>query len=66
KEESLVRLGCPRDKAHSYVCARQGYVRCAVTLLNKYIRNEHLKKKGLLSMEEYFDMVSVRFMNTYV
>ncbi|WP_353511485.1 group II intron maturase-specific domain-containing protein, partial [Faecalibaculum rodentium] len=31
KEESLIKLGCPRDKAHSYACARQGCVRCAVT-----------------------------------
>ncbi|WP_289967294.1 group II intron maturase-specific domain-containing protein, partial [Faecalibaculum rodentium] len=66
KEESLVRLGCPRDKAHSYACARQGYVRCATTFLNKYIRNIHLKKKGLLSMEEYFDTVAERFMKTFV
>ncbi len=66
KEESHIKLGCPRDKAHSFVCARQGCVRCAVTFLNKYIRNGHLKKKGFLSMEEYFDMVSVRFMNTHV
>ena len=66
KEESLVRLGCPRDKAHSYACARQGYVRCATTFLNKYIRNIHLKKKGLLSMEEYFDTVAERFMKSFV
>ena len=66
KEESLIKLGCPRDKAHSYACARQGYVRCATTFLNKYIRNIHLKKKGLLSIEEYFDTVAERFMKTFV
>ncbi|WP_369522424.1 group II intron reverse transcriptase/maturase [Faecalibaculum rodentium] len=66
KEESLVRLGCPRDKAHSYACARQGYVRCATTFLNKYIRNIHLKKKGLLTIEEYFDTVAERFMKSFV
>ncbi|WP_276927563.1 reverse transcriptase domain-containing protein, partial [Faecalibaculum rodentium] len=66
KEESLIKLGCPRDKAHSYACARQGCVRCAVTFLNKYIRNIHLKKKGLLTIEEYFDTVAERFMKSFV
>lgn len=58
REWGLIKLGCPRSKAHSYACARQGYTRCASTFLNKYIRNEHLQKKGLTSIEEYFSMVS--------
>jgi hypothetical protein len=38
KEESLIQLGCPRDKAHSYAYARQGYARCASTFLNRFIK----------------------------
>ena len=61
KEWGLIKLGCPADKAHSYACARQGYMRCSVTFLNRYIKNIHLKSKGLQSMEEYFRQTSERF-----
>lgn len=61
REWGLIKLGCPRDKAHSYACARQGYTRCASTFLNRYIKIEHLRRKGLQSMEEYFTSISEWF-----
>lgn len=65
REWGLIKLGCPADKAHSYACARQGYMRCSVTFLNRYIKNIHLKCKGLQSMEEYFRQTSERFYENY-
>lgn len=61
KEWGLIKLGCPKDKAHSYACARQGYVRCSRTFLNRYIKNEHLKRKGLQAIEDYFTQISTQF-----
>lgn len=53
REWGLIKLGCPKEKAHSLACARQGYARCARTFLNRYITNNSLKRKGLIFIEEY-------------
>lgn len=61
REWGLIKLGCPKDKAHSYACARQKYARCSSTFLNRYIRNKHLERKGLQSVETIFNEVHVEF-----
>jgi group II intron reverse transcriptase/maturase len=48
REWGLMKLGCQKKLAHSYACARQSYVRCADTFLNKFITNFKLKQRGLI------------------
>lgn len=66
REWGLIKLGCPKEKAHSYACARQGYARCASTFLQKYITNNHLKRKGLLFIDEVFLTSQAKFHRTFV
>lgn len=61
REWGLMKLGCPKEEAHSKACARQSYARCSSTFLNKYIRNQTLADKGLQAMEDIFGSVSARF-----
>lgn len=57
--EKLARLLKRKDlmaKAHSYANARQGYTRCAVTFLNKYIQNKFLDILGLTNVESDYEV----------
>lgn len=66
REWGLIKLGCPKEMAHSYASARQGIARCSQTFLNKYIRNIHLRRKGLQSMEDIFSHISETFHATRI
>ena len=57
----LVKLGCPKREAYMLACTRKSYTRCSYSFLNAFIKNEHLKRKGLQSVEEYFSRVSNGF-----
>lgn len=57
----LVKLGCPKREAYMLACTRKSYTRCSYSFLNTFIKNEHLKRKGLQSVEEYFNRVSNGF-----
>lgn len=58
REWGLMKLGCPKDRAHAHACTRRGYARISQTFLNCFIQNKHLRQKGLQSVEEYFTSVS--------
>jgi len=61
KERELISLGCDPDKAHSYACARQKYVRCARTFLNRFIRISVLKSMGLQAVEDVLAKAADKF-----
>ncbi|WP_300509400.1 hypothetical protein [uncultured Faecalibaculum sp.] len=61
KERELIALGCDPDKAHSYACARQKYMRCSCTFLNRFIRISVLKSMGLQAVEEVLAIAAVKF-----
>ena len=62
RETKLMELGCDKKKAHSYACARQGYMRCASTFLNKYITNKVLTQLGLVDIEYVFSVARAKFL----
>ena len=58
---SLMKLGCLKREAYMPACTGKSCTRCPYSFLNTFIKNEHLKRKGLQSVQEYFNRVSNSF-----
>lgn len=56
RERNLMRLGIEKEKAHSWACSRKAYARCASTFLHTALKNEILKKLGLVSLLDQYQL----------
>ncbi len=55
REKQLRKLGVYPWQAKTWECCRKGYVRCAATFLH-IVRNDLLKRKGLPSMVDQYQL----------
>ncbi len=58
REWALVKLGLDRLRAHELAYSRKGIYACSIAT-NCVITNDILKKKGLLSLVDHYNLVRV-------
>lgn len=56
RHKELVKLGIPFDKAQSWANTRKGYARSASSFLQVAISNEELKKRGLVTLLDQYQL----------
>ena len=56
KYEALLKLGITKDNSWMWANSRKGYARCSTSFLNIAITNEVLKKRGLVSILDQYQL----------
>lgn len=56
RHKALVRLGIEWNTAQSWANSRKNYARCASSFLNSAITNEKLKRRGLVSLLDQYQL----------